>query len=132
MKIFVDTSALYASLAPEDAQHDAARQALQRLAEDEAELVTTNYVLLECASLIQRRHGFAPAKAFLAKAGETLDTVWIDAPLQQAAITIWTRAQSRQLSLVDCTSFAAMRHAGLRRAFAFDVHFTQHGFSLIP
>jgi len=25
-----------------------------------------------------------------------------------------------------------MRQAGIRRAFAFDAHFAQHGFSLIP
>lgn len=132
MKVFVDTSALYASLAPEDAQHQAARQTLQRLADEDAELVTTNYVLLECASLIQRRHGFTPAKTFFTKAGETLETVWIDARLHRDAVAIWTKAQSRHLSVVDCTSFATMRQAGLRHAFAFDVHFTQHGFSLIP
>jgi len=132
VKVFVDTSAIYASLAPEDAQHQAAQQTLQRLAEEDAELVTTNYVLLECASLIQKRHGFTPAKRFLTKAGETLETVWVDSRLQRDAVAIWTKAQSRHLSLVDCTSFATMRQAGIRRAFAFDAHFAQHGFSLIP
>ena len=130
MKVFVDTSAFYASLNPEDHYHHAAQQTLEHLKESEP--ITTNYVLLECASLIQKRQGFSPAKIFLTKISEMLQIVWIDERLHQEAISIWTKAQNRGLSLVDCTSFAAMKHAGVRQVIAFDPHFVTHGFEILP
>jgi len=41
-------------------------------------------------------------------------------------------AAARDLSLVDCVSFAIMRERNLDTAFAFDRHFTQQGFTCIP
>ena len=37
----------------------------------------------------------------------------------------------RDLSLVDCSSFAMMRQRGIAAAFAFDRRFAQQGFRLI-
>ena len=132
MKVFVDTSAFYASLHAEDKRHAQAQQALERLRESELKLVTTNYVLLECTSLIQRRKDFASAHNFLSKATELLEIIWMEESLHREAISIWAKAKSRGLSLVDCASFAAMRHAGVRRALAFDPHFAAQGFQVIP
>lgn len=132
MKIFVDTSALYASFNADDLHHNAVEEALKRLRATEAELLTTNYALVECASLLQRRKGFLPAKEFLAQATQMLEILWVDGPLHQEAVSIWSRAQNRSLSLVDCTSFAGMRHTGIHRALAFDPHFAQQGFEVIP
>lgn len=131
MKAFVDTSALYALIVPEDVRHSAAEALFQRLRDQHVDLVSSNYVLLECASLLQRRHGFEPAKAFLVKASSLLEIVWIGAGEQEKALTLWNQAKSRTLSLVDCTSFAVMQQTGLRYAVAFDVHFRQAGFELI-
>lgn len=128
MKIFVDTSAFYAAAIPEDSNHQAARKALEGLGQ--AQLVTSNYVALECASLLQKRFGFAPAKTFLVGTLEKLEIVWIDERLHRDAVSIWAKTQNRGLSLVDCTSFAAMRHAGIRRAAAFDAHFNAQGFEI--
>lgn len=128
----MDTSAFYASLHAEDVQHHRAREVLARLKESEQKLVTTNYVLLECASLIQKRKDFVSAYSFLSGAIEFLEVIWIDEPLHREAAAIWSKAQSRGLSLVDCASFAAMKSGGIHRAAAFDPHFTQHGFEVIP
>lgn len=130
MKIFADTSILYAAAAAEDKDHFAARKVLEE--HKQAEFVTTNYVLLECATLLQRRHGFSPAKNFLAGALQRMELVWVDEDLHREAVRLWSDTQQRDLSLVDCTSFAAMRRAGIRRVFAFDLHFTQQGFEAIP
>jgi predicted nucleic acid-binding protein len=40
-------------------------------------------------------------------------------------------AGRRQLSLVDCASFAVLRAEGQREAFAFDRHFQEEGFRLL-
>ncbi len=38
----------------------------------------------------------------------------------------------RELSLVDCSSFHAMRRLGQETAFAFDAHFAEQAFELTP
>jgi predicted nucleic acid-binding protein len=38
----------------------------------------------------------------------------------------------KEFSLVDAISFATMERFHLRQAFAFDQHFAQFGFSLLP
>ncbi len=132
MRVFVDTSAFYASLHAEDEHHSKAQRVLQEFRESGLKLVTTNYVLLESAGLIQRRKDFSEAHRFLSNATETLEIIWVDEILQRKAIAIWSEARARGLSLVDCASFAAMRQAGIRRALAFDRHFSRHGFEVIP
>lgn len=130
MKVFIDTSLLYAAAAPEDKDHLAAQRVLE--AHKQAEVVTTNYVLLECATLIQRRHGLDPAKRLLTGATQRMELIWVDAALHQQAVSIWAQKSVRDLSLVDCTSFAAMRQARITKALAFDRHFAAQGFELIP
>jgi predicted nucleic acid-binding protein len=58
MTVFVDTSALYAVLDRDDANHLAARETWRRLLLDpSALLLTHNYVLVETAALLQNRRG---------------------------------------------------------------------------
>lgn len=132
MNAFVDTSALYALMFSEDQRHHEAVACFEGLRTSEAALLSSNYVLLECASLLQRRHGFELAKTFIEKATSLLDVVWIGAQEHQQAAALWTRARSRALSLVDCASFAVMRARNIRCAVAFDEHFAQAGFEVLP
>ena len=126
----MDTSAFYASLNEDDAHHLAARQALEHL--KEADLFTTNYVLLECTGLLQKRKGLPLAQTFLTRTTNALEILWIDEALHREAVSLWEKSHRRGLSLVDCASFAAMRHASIRQAAAFDEHFADQGFDLIP
>lgn len=132
MRTFVDTSAFYASFTPDDVHFAAAEDTFRRLVKEGVELVTSNYVLLECASLVQRRKGFSHAEQFLAKTQEGMQIVWVDEALHGKSFSLWKEAGKRELSLVDCSSFAAMRHVGIRRVFTFDAHFAQQGFEVIP
>lgn len=132
MKVFVDTSAFYAGVCPQDIHHLAARKSLERLKDTGDLLATTNYVLLESASLIQRRESFQAAQTFLRETTRAFEVLWVDEPLHQQAISIWTQKSARDLSLVDCASFAAMKRLGIRQALAFDPHFARHGFEVIP
>ena len=57
--------------------------------------------------------------------------VMLDETLHANAIATLLGANRRNLSLVDCTSFALMRQRGTVRAFAFDQHFAEQGFQLV-
>ena len=132
MRTFVDTSALYALMIPEDIHHDSAQTCFEELQFAEASLVSTNYILLECAALLQRRQGLEVARAFLTQAAQLLDIVWVERSHHEHAVTLWGKSNRRALSLVDCVSFWVMRDRRLRHVVAFDPHFAQAGFEVLP
>ncbi len=131
MRVFVDTSAFYALVSENDHAHQAARAIHEGLKHAAAPLVTTNYVLLECVSLLQRRHGMSHAERFGDFVSQQVDVVWLTRDQHQAAWTYWKQAGMRKLSFVDCSCFIVMRHLGLQRAFAFDEQFAQAGFTTL-
>jgi len=49
-----------------------------------------------------------------------------------AALATLCTPDRRALSFVDCCSFRMMRRPGLRRVFAFDRHFGEQGFEVLP
>jgi len=130
--VFVDTSALYAAADREDA---ACRQAVDTwtdLLQRQVTLVTTNYVLLETGSLIQSRLGLAFLRAFHEDVFPLLTVHWITPERHSAGVEAALTAARRKLSVVDCVSFQIMRERGIHTAFAFDSHFRQQGFKVIP
>jgi predicted nucleic acid-binding protein len=54
--------------------------------------------------------------------------VWVDEYTHFAATEAMLTAGNRGPSLVDCSSFAIMDDKGITHAFAYDEHFTVHGY----
>lgn len=70
--------------------------------------------------------------AFQTRIVPLLSIDWVSETVHQRGVEQVIAADRRQLSLVDCTSFATMRSRGFTHAFAFDHHFVEHGFILVP
>ena len=132
MSVFTDTSALYAILDADDANHAPAAAEWQRLLISQIPLVTTNYVLVETMALVQHRLGVQAVRLFEQEVSPILQITWIDQATHQAGVAAVLAAGRRALSLVDCVSFESMRQLGLRDAFAFDSHFAEQGFTCTP
>ena len=131
MAVFIDTSAFFAVLDADDANHSAAGRIWKNLIEQREELVCSNYILIECFALLQRRLGLEAARIFQSDVIGVLQVRWVDEPLHAAAVSALLTAGRRQLSLVDCVSFELMRRLGLTAAFAFDQDFADQGFSCL-
>ncbi len=129
--IFVDSSAFVAAFSATDANHPAARTTFARLSRARDQLLTTNLVVVETASLLQRRLGFEAAARFVGVFLKPIATHVVGSALFDVAIDEWTKAKRRRLSLVDCTSFAFMRQGRIERAFAFDRDFSAAGFTIV-
>jgi uncharacterized protein len=129
--LFVDTSALYALMDRDDANHDGARRVWAHLGRDD-QLLTHNYVLVETAALVQRRLGIEALRALVDELILPISTMFVDRAVHDAAVSGVLTAQVRQLSIVDVVSFELMRRTGVRAAFAFDDHFRRFGFELLP
>lgn len=131
MRVFVDTSALFALQDAGDLFHQDAVKIFNQLATQAAELITTSYVLIETVALTQRRLGLQAVKDFIQNLEPLLSVVWITEDLHRKAEALLLHMDRRQVSLVDCASFVVMRELGLMTAFANDPHFTDAGFSLL-
>ncbi len=126
--VFVDTSAFLAALDKGDKYHTEAEKSWIALSKSPSELWTTDYVRLESWSLIQRRLG---AEAVMSFQDDWLPLCKIHEVGRdgfERAAAQWRIAQRRNLSLVDLTSFDAMRQLAIRTALAFDQHFQEMGY----
>jgi predicted nucleic acid-binding protein len=132
MTVFVDTSAFYAIFDRDDANHPVAKQVWVSLLAEAATLFTTNYVLVETAALLQHRLGVAAVRSFHEDVVPLLQVDWVTEEGHRAGMEAVLAAARKKLSLVDCVSFQAMRHAGVRAAFCFDAHFREQGFTTKP
>jgi predicted nucleic acid-binding protein len=130
--IYLETSGLYALFDADDSVHQAAARAWEDLLRSEAPLHTCSYVLVELSALLQTRLGVDAVDALGTHVLPWVNVQWVDAPLHAQAVAGLLAARRRDLSLVDCASFAAMRRHGLRRVFTFDRHFAEQGFETLP
>jgi predicted nucleic acid-binding protein len=128
MRVFVDTSALYAVLDRDDQNHSRARRQWERLLKEEAELLTSNYILIETCALLQHRLGLGAVRTLREDILPLISVEWISREAHDAALAAVLTADRKNLSLVDCSSFHVMRETGVRRAFVFDRHFAEQGF----
>jgi uncharacterized protein len=131
MKVFADTSAFLALLAGDDRCHTRAVSTWDELERAGAALVTSSYVVIEANAIIQRRLGMAALEAFTNELLKSVAVFWMTRELHEAAAAAQLVAARRELSLVDCSSFQVMRHLGIGRAFTFDEHFREQGFTLV-
>ncbi len=126
--VFIDTSAFLAVLDKEDRCHPDSLKKWTRLANNRAEVWTTDYVRLESWSLIQRRLGPQAVMAFQDDWLPLCRIHQVGAEGFERAAAQWRIAQRRNLGLVDLTSFDAMRQLAIQTALAFDGHFREMGY----
>jgi predicted nucleic acid-binding protein len=126
MRVFVDTSALYALLDRDDLNHADAERTFRGLGPD-TEFLTHNYVHVEAGAVVQRRLGRDQWAHLVDKLLPAISTVWVDEALHEACVATM-RASGRSVSLVDQVSFEVMRREGIEIAFAYDADFDRAGF----
>ena len=132
MTIFVDTSALIAVADASERHHPEAQSFWADLVSDGVSLLTTNYVLVEAMCLLQRRLGLEALVAFFEDVVPLFRVEWMSAERHQGAVDDLTSLRRRDVGIVDCASFQAMRSLGLSQVFAFDRHFAEQGFQVVP
>jgi predicted nucleic acid-binding protein len=129
VSIFCDTSALFAVLDGNSELHSEASRLWASLSQSDQDLITTNYIVVELISLLQRRSGIATVRKYFDTMTPALHVHWVDEFTHRRAEQALLTAQRRHLSLVDCVSFDVMRQLGVSAAFEFDGHFAEQGFT---
>ena len=136
--VFVDTSAWDAIEDGGDRHHAAALRFKEELAQQQARLYVTNFILDECYTLLLRNVGYARTVAFkraidLMRAGGILIVVHVSEEIEHAAWEVFERFnQDKAWSFTDCVTKVVMENLDIRQVFAFDHHFDQMGFLRRP
>lgn len=129
-----DSSAILALLDADDADHERAVAAVQRIAAEKRPSFITNYIEAEAHALLLRKLGRTIAREWLLTGGLTVLRVLPNE--EQQAKDILIRHTDKDWTLCDAISFAVLDARHVRRAFTFDHHFRQYGrievFGLIP
>ena len=132
-QLFVDTSAYFALTDRRDENHESAVRILRQLIRENSELLTTNYVVAETHALLLNRIGSQTALQVIEALYQSQTRIYrVREAEENKAIEIIRRYTDKEFSLVDAISFATMERFHLTQAFAFDHHFAQYGFSLLP
>lgn len=130
MTLFVDSSGILALLDRDDPAHDGIVEAFA-LGRSEA-LSTHAYVIVETLAVARRRFGPAVAADLIDRVIPALGVTMVDGELHAAAMAALRDTVDSSVSLVDRTSFAFMRRAGIDRAIALDADFRTAGFETLP
>lgn len=132
--IFIDTSGLLALWLEGDSKHDAAVAAMDALRADRERFSTSNFILDEVVTLAGRRAGarFAVARARNILDAKVLAMLRPDAEDERFALTLYEKFFDQGVGFTDAVSFALMRRHRIKRAFTFDRHFADAGFTLFP
>jgi len=132
MRIFTDTSAFYALLDRDDANHRRAKTTWADLLDAENTLVTSNYILVESFALLQNRLGIGAVRGLQGDILPLINIDFVTSEVHRSAVAALLSASRRGLSLVDCASFEVMRASGIKTSFTFDPHFKEQGFTILP
>lgn len=130
MTLFVDTSGILALIDRDDPAHPGIVEAFAMGRREP--LVTHAYVVLETLAVARRRFGPAVAADIIDRVLPALEVTPVDAELHDTAVAAFRESVASSVSLVDRTSFAFMRRAGIEQAIAVDVDFRTAGFRTLP
>lgn len=129
--IFLDTVGLIALWNKNDQWHAAASAVFQSLTSVTPRVVTTSYVLLECANDAARR----PYRDDVVRLRDDLDSAGdLIEPTAGEIEQAWNeyrRGTPGSPGVVDLISFAVMRRLGITDAFTHNSHFTVAGFTTL-
>lgn len=129
--IFLDTSAIISLHDTDDSNHQRAIKIFNRLNRS-SKLVTSNYIFAEIATVLRLKIGNQKALPILDNLRNSeVEIIWIDPELEAQSYELLKKIPSKNVSIVDATSFVIMKNRGIKVAFTFDQHFKTQGFKLL-
>ena len=132
-EIFVDTSALYASVDKDDDYHRSVVARLEEVVSVGGRLIVTNFVLAELHALLLARLNRHVAFTSLQRLRENRDIgiLRVSQDDERRAWEIIERFTDKDFSFTDATSFAAMERLAITHALSLDAHFAQYGWVML-
>ena len=130
--VFLDSSFFKGLIDPKDDFKQQAGKTWLKLREEGKNLITSNFIIDECLTLLRSKCNLETALKFrdlLAENSQIIKIVRVTVADEGMAWQ-WFIKDWSKLSFTDCVSFALMKRLGIKRAAAFDEHFKRAGFEV--
>lgn len=132
--ILVDADAFFALSSPADSNYHRAQKMNVDLLRRPTVFQLSNYTFAETVSVLARKLGSEEARAFIRRVeSETapLQFRWVDEAIHAAAIHIFEKQASKNVSFFDCVNMAIMQEDGLDAIFSFDEAYKKNGLTMV-
>jgi len=117
----VDSDAFVGRMYPDDIHHQRAKHIFKSLEGQGKLLVTTSLVIGEAATVLSHRKGQSLARSFLELIEKArLPVIHVTEDLQEEAISIFKKQDTRGTSATDCANVAVARRFYIPTIFGFD------------
>ena len=125
--MLIDTSGFLCLIHKDEPEHENS----MRLYNEASLYLTHSYILDEFIPLanvrkLPRANSLRFSRQILTD--PTIELVWVDAVLHEAALTLLEQRTDKTYSLCDAVSFLIMSERGISDALTTDKHFEQEGF----
>ena len=132
--LFLDTSFIVALEDADDQNHFHAISYWKKFKKHPAMLVTTDYVFDETVTFMKKRINYKKAIEVgnLLLSSPMLEMVHISKEDFENGWELFKKYLDKGFSFTDCLSFIVMKQKGIREALAFDDHFRQMSFEVMP
>lgn len=137
MRVFIDSSAWYALLHAEQAEHDAAKDYFLKLLESRARLFSTITEINQAVFLIKRDCGLASAQEFTKVIDEAALTTnlhisWLTRRLRRNSLKHFFSFKESEIELRHCIIFEEIRKKKINIIFSFDKRLKIFGVPIMP
>ncbi len=121
MTIFFDASAAVSYFDVKDANHIRALHLSSHFGENE--IITSNYVFAEIVTIVSQNAGKKVATDTGNYIRDNFLVIRVSPEMENSAWEIFKKQKSKNVSFVDCTSFALYQKGVFDKAFSFDADF---------
>ncbi len=130
MNVFTDASALISLFSEKDSNHQKALGMISKLDKKSA-FIISNYVFAEVVTILSQKEGRHKAIIIGDYIKRTYHWINVDQEIEDLAWEIFKKQISKNVSFVDCTTFALFKKGVFDKAFSFDRDFKVNKISLV-
>lgn len=131
VQVFADTNYWVGVLTPRDELHRKAKTIGEAVLQN-ASILTSDLIVVEVLNYLHRRSPKVRQEAFDIftdiRTSPLIEIVPYSKSLFERAGALYIRAEDKEWSFTDCSSFAIMRERNIHDALTSDHHFEQAGF----
>lgn len=130
--VFIDTDAFVSLHFHKHSNYSKAEKIAEKLAVENAKLITSTYSLAETATVINMYFGLAQGPKIVERIinNPGFKVIKGDKFLSKG-LDIMKLQKSKNVSLTDCVNFAIAHELGVENVFSFDKHWRKNGFRLL-
>ncbi|EKD84559.1 MAG: hypothetical protein ACD_38C00197G0003 [uncultured bacterium] len=121
MTIFMDASAVVSLYSLTDPNHRPAKNIIYKLASDQ--LITSNFVFAEIITILSQKVSKEKSTFAGNYIRKNFKIIRLTAEIEELAWEIFKKQTSKNVSFVDCTTFALYQQGLFDKAFTFDSDF---------